>query len=84
MPSLSLQKRNFLRERSAGFYTTGPYFAAKIAMDLVPLRLLPPILYTLIAYYQMDLHPGAVHVLTFLVALVLVNAMSSAGGCPVS
>eukprot|EP00854_Cymbomonas_tetramitiformis_P007476 gene7476-8901_t len=40
----------FLRERAAGVYSTGAYFAAVILFDIVPLRILPPLFFTFITY----------------------------------
>ena len=40
----------FFRERGAGYYSASAYFVAKALADVVPLRLVPPILLTCITY----------------------------------
>jgi hypothetical protein len=49
-------KQIFLRERAAALYSTEPYFASKIICDLLPLRLLPPVIFGLIVYPMCSLH----------------------------
>ncbi|CEP02521.1 hypothetical protein PBRA_009105 [Plasmodiophora brassicae] len=66
------------RERFAGFYTIGPYFASKIIVDLVPFRILPPILYASVSYWLVGLQPDAEHFLRFTAVLVLTNLMAGA------
>ena len=51
-------KEIFLRERAAGLYTVEPYFASKIICDLLPLRVLPPVLFSLMIYPMCTLHTG--------------------------
>ena len=73
------QKHSFFRERARGFYTTGPYFASKVVVDLVPLRVVPPIIYSLIVYYLIQLNDGPVRQLSFIVTMVLVNVVAATG-----
>jgi hypothetical protein len=69
-------KEVFLRERAAAMYDTEPYFASKILCDLLPLRLLPPVAFTLIVYPMCSLHSGRMEI--FLSALLLLNATAAA------
>jgi ABC-type multidrug transport system ATPase subunit/ABC-type multidrug transport system permease subunit len=54
-------KEIFLRDRAAGLYTVEPYFASKVICDLLPLRLLPPMLFSLIVYPLCSLHHGRMY-----------------------
>ncbi|KAI8880915.1 hypothetical protein K501DRAFT_286647 [Backusella circina FSU 941] len=70
----------FMRERENGYYSPGSYFTAKILFDIVPLRILPPLVMGAISYYMIGLNH---HLLTFgkfLLVLVLFN-LSAAGLC---
>lgn len=68
----------FVRERDARAYTTPAYFAARVLFDLVPLRLVPPLAFTLITYPTAGLHAGsAATVLSFTLTLVAANAVAS-------
>ena len=46
----------FLRERAAGAYGTHAYFAAVAAFEIVVLRVVPPIFFTVFAYPMIGLH----------------------------
>ena len=68
----------FIRERANGFYQPFPYFASKVMFDVLPLRVIPPILYGGICYYMIGLRPGGEAIGTFLFILILFNlAISS-------
>lgn len=68
----------FVRERDARAYTTPAYFAARVLFDLVPLRVVPPLAFTLITYPAVGLHAGsAATVLSFTLTLVVANAVAS-------
>ena len=69
-------KDTFLRERAAGLYTTQPFFASKVLCDILPLRVLPPVLFGLIVYPMCGLHEGRMGV--FVGAILLLNMTASA------
>ena len=71
-------KETFMRERAAGLYTTEPFFAAKVLCDLLPLRILPPIAFSVVVYPMCALHEGRIGV--FIGALLLLN-MTAAAMC---
>lgn len=48
----------FVRERAAGAYGTAAYFTAVVLFDFVPLRLLPPLLFSAISYPMIGLRSG--------------------------
>ncbi|KAI8816711.1 putative ABC transporter [Fimicolochytrium jonesii] len=69
----------FVRERAGGYYGPAPYFAAKVLFDIVPLRVIPPILLSLISYYMMGLRSETLaYFLRFVLVLVLFNATAAA------
>jgi hypothetical protein len=73
------QKHTFFRERARGYYTTGAYFLSKVVVDLLPLRVVPPIIYAAISYYMIKLNETApTKFLMFVMGLVLINVASAA------
>jgi hypothetical protein len=61
----------YSRERDACMYRTPAYVSAKVLCDLVPLRVLPPLLFSLIVFFMVGLHPPSF--LPFVCIMVLVN-----------
>ncbi|XP_029409410.1 ATP-binding cassette sub-family G member 3-like [Nannospalax galili] len=45
-----VEKKRFLHEHTSGYYRELPYFFGKLISELVPMRLLPSILFTFISY----------------------------------
>ncbi|KAI9841600.1 MAG: hypothetical protein M1837_000507 [Sclerophora amabilis] len=70
----------FLRERANGYYSPITYFAAKVVFDIVPLRLIPPIILGSIVYPMVGLVPAWPEFLKFILVLVLFN-FSAASIC---
>ena len=48
----------FKRERGNGVYGASAYFLSVLLFDLIPLRVLPPMFFSIISYWLMDLHSG--------------------------
>ena len=69
----SSERLLFIRERANGYYSPVTYFAAKVVFDIVPLRLLPPILTGVIVYPMAGLVPAWAQFFKFLLILVLFN-----------
>jgi len=63
----------FMRERANGYYHPFAYYAAKLLLDIVPLRLGPPVLLGLIVYPLVGLNSGDHAPLVFLLVLALFN-----------
>ncbi|KAF2192257.1 ATP-binding cassette sub-family G member 2 [Zopfia rhizophila CBS 207.26] len=63
----------FTRERAKGYYSPISYFAAKVLFDIVPLRLIPPIILGVIVYPMTGLIPAWAEFLKFVLFLVLFN-----------
>lgn len=53
----------FMKERAAGAYGTAAYFMAVVLFDVLPLRVLPPLLFTLTSYSMIGLRAGGSHLL---------------------
>ncbi|KAI0179033.1 hypothetical protein GGR52DRAFT_534567 [Hypoxylon sp. FL1284] len=68
----------FVRERANGYYAPITYFLAKVLFDIIPLRIIPPILMGAIVYPMTGLIPDAPHFFTFILVLVLFNLAASA------
>ncbi|KAF2196294.1 hypothetical protein GQ43DRAFT_383655 [Delitschia confertaspora ATCC 74209] len=68
----------FTRERAKGYYSPLSYFAAKVLFDIVPLRLIPPIILGAIVYPMTGLIPAWPEFLKFILFLVLFN-LAAAG-----
>ncbi|KAG6040827.1 hypothetical protein E4U41_006959 [Claviceps citrina] len=63
----------FLRERANGYYSPITYFTAKVLFDIIPLRIVPPILMGSIIYPMTGLVPDSAHFSIFMLVLVLFN-----------
>ncbi|KAJ2775967.1 (ABC) transporter [Coemansia nantahalensis] len=63
----------YLRERANAYYNPLAYFMAKVTFDLVPLRVIPPLLLTLIAYPMIGLAATWPQFIKFFSTLVLFN-----------
>ncbi|KAF7563263.1 hypothetical protein G7046_g879 [Stylonectria norvegica] len=70
----------FVRERANGYYSPATYFAAKVLFDIIPLRIIPPILMGSIIYPMTGLVADASHFFNFVLVLVLFN-MAAAAVC---
>ena len=68
----------FTRERAKGYYSPPSYFAAKVIFDIIPLRLLPPIILGIIVYPMTGLIPAWPNFLKFVLFLVLFNLAAAA------
>jgi ABC-type multidrug transport system permease subunit len=69
----STERLLFVRERANGYYHPITYFAAKVVFDVVPLRLIPPIIMGMIVYPMTGLIPAWPEFFRFLLVLVLFN-----------
>ncbi|KZS92538.1 hypothetical protein SISNIDRAFT_486560 [Sistotremastrum niveocremeum HHB9708] len=76
LSSLSLfanERVLFIRERSNGYYSTFTYFASKVLFDLVPLRIVPSLVYGGLIYGLLGLVPRVAEFWKFMLTLVLFN-----------
>jgi ABC-type multidrug transport system ATPase subunit len=68
----------FTRERAKGYYSPISYFAAKVLFDIVPLRLIPPIILGVIVYPMTGLLPQWPEFWKFILFLALFNLAAAA------
>jgi ABC-type multidrug transport system ATPase subunit len=67
----------FLRERATGCYRTSAYFLSKAVSDLIPMRILPPLLLGCIVYWMVGYQPDPFKFGIFLFTLVMISMTSS-------
>jgi len=63
----------FLRERANGCYRTSAYFLSKAVSDLIPMRLIPPLILGAIVYFMIGFQPKTDKFLIFLYTLVILS-----------
>jgi len=63
----------YIRERANGYYSSFTYFSSKILFDILPLRVVPPLVYGAIVYRMVGLVPEVATFWKFLMVLVLFN-----------
>lgn len=68
----------FVRERAKGYYHPVAYFAAKVVFDIVPLRLIPPIILGIVVYPMTGLVQAWPEFFKFVLFLVLFNLAAAA------
>lgn len=74
----SSERLLFMRERANGYYSPVTYFAAKVVFDIIPLRLIPPIIMGIIVYPMVGLIPDWPEFLKFTLILILFNLAAAA------
>ncbi|KAL9128857.1 MAG: hypothetical protein Q9217_002546 [Psora testacea] len=74
----SSERLLFVRERANGYYSPITYFAAKVVFDIVPLRLIPPIIMGAIVYPMSGLTPEWPAFFKCILILILFNLAAAA------
>lgn len=72
------ERQLFVRERANGYYAPITYFASKLMFDIIPLRIIPPIIMGAILYPMVGLVPEWPQFLKFILVLVLFNLSAAA------
>lgn len=67
------QLLNILAPRSNGYYSSFTYFSSKLLFDILPLRVVPPLLFGGIVYGLIGLVPDIAVYWKFMLTLVLFN-----------
>ncbi|KAG0210809.1 hypothetical protein BGX28_008945 [Mortierella sp. GBA30] len=80
LPSFAHERILFVRERANGYYAPFTYFLSKVLFDIVPLRVIPPMLMGLIIYNMVGLVEGWTEFGKFFLVLVLFN-LTASGVC---
>lgn len=68
----------YIRERANGYYRPMAYFFSKILFDILPLRIVPPLLMGSIAYFMIGLRSSPLSFFYFLTIIVLFNIVAGA------
>ncbi|CAG5128016.1 unnamed protein product, partial [Candidula unifasciata] len=68
----------FIHENVSGFYRASAYFLAKVFCDVIPMRLIPVIIFSSIVYFMVDFRDGADHFFFFSLNLFLTALSASA------
>ena len=79
MSSLELfvsERTLYTREKANGYYRPMSYFFSKIAFDIIPLRVAPPLIMGSICYYMIGLRGNWNHFFWFLLILTLFNVVA--------
>lgn len=71
------ERQLFVRERANGYYSPVTYFFAKLLFDTVPLRVVPPLLFGPLVYFEVGLVPTVEAFWKFILTLVLFSLASS-------
>lgn len=77
LPLWSEERLLFYRERASGVYGTRAYFASVLLLDVLPMRILPPVFFVF-TYWLAGLREGDGHLGNFAAVIVLSNACASA------
>ncbi|XP_064225166.1 broad substrate specificity ATP-binding cassette transporter ABCG2 isoform X2 [Aotus nancymaae] len=75
-----VEKKLFIHEYISGYYRVSSYFFGKLLSDLIPMRMLPSIIFTCIVYFMLGLKPKAhaFFIMIFTLMMVAYSASSMA------
>lgn len=73
MTAFAPERLLFVRERAKGYYHPFAYYLSKMFFDIVPLRLIPPIIMGIILYPMTGLVPAWVEFFKFIHSIALFN-----------
>lgn len=65
------EREIFVREHVSGYYSVLAYFLSKVMADLIPLRTISPLVFTLVTYWMVGLKPEVGAVFIFLLTGIL-------------
>jgi ABC-type multidrug transport system ATPase subunit len=78
LQAFSTERILFARERANGYYSPTTYFLSKVLFDIIPLRVVPPLMMAVISYSMVGLVEGVQEFFKFLLVLVLFNLTAAA------
>lgn len=73
LSSFAMERIIFIKERSNNYYTPAAYYISKVLSDVLPLRVIPPVLLALVVYPLVGLNMKGQAFLIFIGVLVLFN-----------
>ncbi|CAF4157474.1 unnamed protein product, partial [Adineta steineri] len=68
----------FIHEHNSGYYRIPTFFFAKLLCDVLPMRIIPSIVFSLIAYFMSGLQRSAGQFFVFLVTIFMSSVFGSA------
>jgi ATP-binding cassette, subfamily G (WHITE), member 2 len=77
---LNLNDRYRSQENISGYYRIFTYFIAKLVCDILPMRVVPSILFSLISYFMTGLQRTASQFFVFLVTVFMASVFGSSVG----
>eukprot|EP00835_Amoeboradix_gromovi_P000533 NODE_19_length_39463_cov_0.396073.p1 type:complete len:773 gc:universal NODE_19_length_39463_cov_0.396073:2944-626(-) len=75
--NINKQRSLYIKEKNNRLYHPAIYFITSVLFDVVPLRIIPPVLTSLVLYPLVGLKPELLAYLKFVIALVSFNVTSS-------
>ncbi|XP_044284708.1 broad substrate specificity ATP-binding cassette transporter ABCG2-like isoform X1 [Varanus komodoensis] len=72
-----VEKKIFIHEYISGYYRISAYFFSKLMADLIPMRTLPSIFFTCIAYFMIGLKPTVEAFFIMMFSLMMVSYTAS-------
>ncbi|XP_055967275.1 broad substrate specificity ATP-binding cassette transporter ABCG2 [Sorex fumeus] len=72
-----VEKKLFIHEYISGYYRVSSYFFGKLLSDLLPMRMLPSIIFTCITYFLLGLKPVAASFFIMMFTLIMVAYAAS-------
>ncbi|KAM5255490.1 broad substrate specificity ATP-binding cassette transporter ABCG2 [Ctenodactylus gundi] len=79
-----VEKKLFIHEYISGYYRVSSYFFGKLLSDLLPMRLLPSIIFTCILYFMLGLKPVVEAFFIMMFTLILVAYTASSMGLAIA
>ncbi|XP_003414134.1 broad substrate specificity ATP-binding cassette transporter ABCG2 isoform X1 [Loxodonta africana] len=79
-----IEKKLFIHEYISGYYRVSSYFFGKLLSDLLPMRMLPSIIFTCIIYFLLGLKPTAEAFFIMMFSLMMVAYTASSMGLAVA
>jgi len=78
------ERSMFVRERRDGYYTILPFLVSKFLTDMLPLRVIPPLIFGSITYWMVGLRSDPFRFCSFLTVTILVNVVATSACLAIS
>ncbi|KAM5282641.1 broad substrate specificity ATP-binding cassette transporter ABCG2-like isoform 1-T2 [Hipposideros larvatus] len=79
-----VEKKLFIHEYISGYYRVSSYFFGKLLSDLLPMRMLPSIIFTCITYFLLGLKPAVESFFIMMFTLMMVAYSASSMGLAIA
>lgn len=74
------ERQIYVKEVNSGYYRPAPYFISRVLCDILPMRIIPTLAFSLITYYMIGFRTDGNHPAIF-VMIVMLCTLASAGLC---